>query len=220
MIENGVITATEIFGVSFKVNLVPTNTTEYSHTRQMTPKYNVIHNTGNSNKGANDDMHAKFVKNDDYVLWHFTIDDDSITQHLPINRTGFHAGDGRYGEGNSYGIGYEICEDGDMEKAIANTYKLLYYLETEGYKLMIKPHQFFSGKYCPHWILDNWGMDLFVEKYEAFKTLMETPKHWAEDDYQYLNDNGITVHDRKFDVLVTRGEVISLMARILKATKG
>ena len=39
--------------------------------------------------------------------------------------------------------------------------------------------------------------------------------HWAEGAYKYLTEEkGITIHDRRFDDAITRGEVIALMARM------
>ncbi|MCV3202462.1 N-acetylmuramoyl-L-alanine amidase, partial [Bacillus velezensis] len=90
----------------------------------------------------------------------FTVDDTEIYQHLPLNENGWHAGDGNNGTGNRKSIGIEICEnsDGDFEKAVANAQGLIKKLMKEqGISLAnVVPHQRWSGKYCPHKLLDRW----------------------------------------------------------------
>lgn len=79
----------------------------------MKPLYITVHNTSNSAKGANSASHAAFVaRSSTGVSWHYTVDDQVIYQHLPLNENGWHAGDGR-GTGNMKSIGIEICENAD-----------------------------------------------------------------------------------------------------------
>lgn len=40
--------------------------------------------------------------------------------------------------------------------------------------------------------------------------------HWAESAYDYLNNKGLDLHEKRFDESVTRGEMFSLLERILK----
>jgi N-acetylmuramoyl-L-alanine amidase len=149
----------------------------------MNPRYITIHNTANTAVGAGDEMHARYLLNGAsgrVVSWHYTVDDDSATQHLPTNKNGWHAGDGEHGEGNRYSIGIEICEnaDGDFSKAVANAIELVVYLMKEHNIDVdhVVPHQHWSGKYCPRKLLSQWGSiknrikvaykGLKVEKYE------------------------------------------------------
>ena len=55
-----------------------------------------IHDTGNDVKNADALAHAKYVTNGENVVvsWHFTVDEKSIYQHLPLSEKGKHAGDG------------------------------------------------------------------------------------------------------------------------------
>lgn len=128
----------------------------------MKPLYITVHNTSNTAKGANAASHARFVKNNPStgVSWHFTVDDTEIYQHLPLNENGWHAGDGNSGTGNRKSIGIEICEnsDGDFEKAVANAQWLIKkIMKEQGISLEnVVPHQRWSGKYCPHKLLDRW----------------------------------------------------------------
>ena len=129
----------------------------------MAPKYITIHNTANESKGANAEMHARYLNNGAggrTVSWHYTVDDHEIIQHLPTNVNGWHAGDGANGPGNRQSIGIEICEnvDGDFEKAVANAIELVQYLmRKHNIGIMnVVPHQRWSGKYCPRKLLTRW----------------------------------------------------------------
>ncbi|WP_426553965.1 N-acetylmuramoyl-L-alanine amidase [Bacillus velezensis] len=127
----------------------------------MDPAYITVHNTANTARGANAAMHARYEKNPETpTSWHFTVDEKEIYQHLPLNENGWHAGDGNRGTGNRKSIGIEICEnsDGDFEKAVSNAQWLIKKLMKEqGISLAnVVPHQHWSGKYCPHKLLDRW----------------------------------------------------------------
>lgn len=126
----------------------------------MDPAYITVHNTANTAKGASAAMHARYEKNPETpTSWHFTVDDKEIYQHLPLNESGWHAGDGN-GTGNRKSIGIEICEnsDGDFEKAVANAQWLIKKLMKEqGISLAnVVPHKHWSGKQCPRKLLDRW----------------------------------------------------------------
>ena len=216
--NKGLWEGSDLHGIPFTVDLVPETTVEYKNTVPMIPKYLVIHNTGNRSKTATDTANNNFMKNDDYVLWHFTVDEDSITQGHSFFRSGFHAGDGRTGKGNTTGIGIEITENGDVSKAVENVFLLMMELEKQFPDLIIKPHQFFSGKYCPRWILDHWGWGGFIERYETTKKSYNTtsPEHWAETPFRSLISKGIMIHEQRFDDPITRGEMFALLDRVMK----
>lgn len=165
--SKGFLTVKSIYGVPVVLNPVPTTTKEYGYTKVTNKKYIVIHNDGNLK--ADEKANAEFMKQDDNVLWHFTVG-KTIVQGLSINRSGFHAGDGECGAGNLYGIGIEID---DNEEAAYNAIKLCKFLSDESPfgKLELKPHQYFSPKkkYCPWWIFKNWGWDGFIQRYKEFE---------------------------------------------------
>ncbi|OLP66084.1 N-acetylmuramoyl-L-alanine amidase CwlH precursor [Bacillus pumilus] len=126
----------------------------------MKPSYITVHNTANTSKGADAASHASFVKRSSTaVSWHYTVDENCIYQHLPLNENGWHAGDGR-GNGNMKSIGIEICEnnDGNFEKAVENAQWLIRQLMHEhGISLSnIVPHKHWSGKECPRKLLNRW----------------------------------------------------------------
>jgi murein DD-endopeptidase MepM/ murein hydrolase activator NlpD len=114
-----------------------------------------IHNTFNSDRGANAAAHARALVNgsllDEYIRsWHFTVDDVSIYQHIPISEVAYHAG-----RGNATSLGVEICENKDMNDSaaydnaawlVANL--LLRIGQTP--KTGMKQHFDWTGKDCPH----------------------------------------------------------------------
>lgn len=213
---NGFLNVKDLNGVPVIIDPVPMDSKEFLTVKATNKKYIVIHNAGNPR--ANDTDNNNFMKVDDYLLWHFTVDEDSITQGHSILLSGFHAGDGINGKGNQYGIGIEICDDGDVAQACENAFALMQALEEDSmfYSLEVQPHKYFSGKQCPKWILDNWTWQGFMDRYHVYKRSVPK-KHWAEESYQVLADYGVIIHDRRFDEPMTRGEVIALCAKMLKA---
>lgn len=139
-------------------------------------KYIVIHETDNKAPGSDAKNHAKFLKenNESTTSWHYTVDDHEIYHHIPDDEIAYHAGDK---DGNKYGIGIELCvnTDGDFEKTFANAAKLVAYL-LKSYNLSlesIKMHHDFSGKDCPHSIIENNRFKEFkklVNYYLSYKT--------------------------------------------------
>ena len=125
---------------------------------KLVPKYVTVHDTANTDAGANAKAHAGYLKGAAAAAipasWHFTVDDKVIYQHLPLTENGWHCGDGTNGTGNRQSIGVEICEnkDGNRAQAEANaawlTAKLL---KDYGLKIAaVKQHYDWSGKNCPN----------------------------------------------------------------------
>ncbi|MED3216886.1 N-acetylmuramoyl-L-alanine amidase [Bacillus thuringiensis] len=124
-------------------------------------------------KGADARAHASYVNNgggSSGVSWHFTVDDNRIVHHLPINENGWHAGDGN-GTGNRSSIGIEICKnrDGNFEKALNYAAGLVKFLMAHlGFKIgNVVSHQYWSGKNCPRPIFNRPG------GFEGFKKMIE-----------------------------------------------
>lgn len=145
------------------VNIIQSYIPKHNRNRpgnMMKPLYITVHNTSNTAKGANAASHAVFVAHAGTdVSWHYTVDDQLIYQHLPLNENGWHAGDGR-GTGNMKSVGIEICEnaDGDFEQAVENAQWLIRKLMGElGISLSnVVPHKHWSGKQCPRKLLNRW----------------------------------------------------------------
>lgn len=165
-IVNGIIQDKEIDGIPVVVNIIQGKGLRNVRTFILIKKLIGItnHNTGNAN--ADDSDHAKWLQNVEnadklYVSPHICIDSDSITQLIPLNEVGYHAGDGK-GDGNMKTIGVEICEDRELEKAEANAIKFNAAMLMTYPDLKIFKHQDWNGKYCPHIILKRNGWDKFV----------------------------------------------------------
>ncbi|MCY8051718.1 N-acetylmuramoyl-L-alanine amidase [Bacillus spizizenii] len=171
----------------------------------MNPLYITVHNTSNAAKGADSASHARYVKNPGTATsWHFTVDDKEIYQHLPLNENGWHAGDGN-GTGNRKSIGIEICEnsDGDFEKAVSNAQWLIKKLmKDQGIPFAnVVPHQHWSGKYCPHKLLDRW--DSFkVGIKGAASSPAKTVKKASGDTYTVKKGDTLSAIAKKHGVSV------------------
>ena len=155
--------------LGLSLNLTIDHIPEGRPNRSGTPlkaEFITIHNTDNSSIGADAEAHAKFVKNTGYyihkgqkrwVSWHYTVDDDSVVRHLPLNEVGWHAGSA---EGNANSIGIEICmnEGIDQNQAFDRAQRLVaclcYDLNLE-VAVAVQPHMHWSGKLCPSLLLDG-----------------------------------------------------------------
>lgn len=167
------------------VDIVPRGNPEIRPGIFMKPQGITDHDTGNTGRGADAKAHNKLlhnwgrlpVKDTSHVSWHGAIDEDYIIQHLPFNEPAYHCGDG-WGitSGNRTTIGFEKCmhQGADRNKIEANAIALYAYLMKEmGFPISaVRPHQYWSGKYCPQLILNKYGsFRPFREKVElAYKT--------------------------------------------------
>ncbi|RTQ44868.1 peptidase C1 [Hymenobacter gummosus] len=130
--------------------------------RALTLTHITIHNTSNADRGADALMHARYVKGADAVKrrvsWHFSVDDKRCVQHLPLTEQGMHAGSSL---GNARSLGIEICENAGIDQAAANQRAALLaaaLLQRFGLPLeRVVPHKHWSGKQCPHLLLDAKG---------------------------------------------------------------
>lgn len=143
----------------------------------MTPKYITIHNTANDASANNEISYMR--NNATATSFHFAVDDTEVVQGLPVNRNGFHAGDGN-GEGNRASIGIEICYSKSggarFDAAERNAAKFTAQLLKErGWDISrVKKHQDWSGKYCPHRTLDM-GWKRFLNMVQAELTPKTPP---------------------------------------------
>lgn len=105
--------------------------------RKNAPKYIVIHDTGNTGKGANANAHFKYFNGGDRnSSADFFVDDTQVLQVNDYTRYySWHCGDGKgkYGITNANSVGIEICinSDGDYNKAFNKTIELTKYLMKE-----------------------------------------------------------------------------------------
>jgi len=138
-------------------NFIPAGRRNRPGIKLTGPKYITIHDTANPAKGADALMHARYLKGDDAAnrpaSWHFTVDDQRVVQHIPLDEVAWHAGDGSKGPGNTSSIAIEICEnvDCDRAKAEANAAELVAYLLKQfGLPIdAVVQHNRWTGKDCP-----------------------------------------------------------------------
>ena len=82
-------------------NLVPENKYNIKCPYEMDAEYITVHNTANDATAKNEI--AYMIKNNNEVSYHFAVDDKEAVQGLPLDRNGWHAGDG-IGTGNRNSI--------------------------------------------------------------------------------------------------------------------
>lgn len=114
-----------------------------------------MHNTANNASAANEISYMR--NNDSSTSYHFCADEKSAIQGLPLDRNGWHAGDGKNGQGNRKHIGIEIARSTDYSpgvfeaaerKSAALAAKLC---QRFGWGVdQIKAHRDFASKNCPH----------------------------------------------------------------------
>lgn len=120
-----------------------------------------IHNTYNKTKAKNETDYCK--NNDNEVSFHVAIDDNGAIQVVPFNRNAWHCGDGGNGYGNRNTVGLEICySTGNASQYLKSEQNAIKYaaglcveLGIVATKDTIKKHEDWSGKHCPHRILDE-----------------------------------------------------------------
>ena len=124
-----------------------------------------IHDTANDASAMSEISYM--LNNDLYTSFHYAVDDCRVVQGLPLNRNGFHAGDGANGRGNRKAIAIEVCyskSGGERYlKSRENAAELCaILLKARGWGVnKITKHQDYSGKYCPHRNLDM-GWNNFI----------------------------------------------------------
>lgn len=195
--ESGIFNVKEIYGVPVTVNLVEPKGKRNVRTFMplKEPYYISVHDTQNYASSAGDEMHAKYIQNVEnedsaYVSWHITVDEDSITQHIPLFELTYNSGSKW---GNKCTISIEICVNGDFSKAMENALKVIIFLQEELCipNEKVKPHYYFADnkKLCPKHILiseskaeSNWG--IFISSLDSLRdTISKSKLDNIPDDY-------------------------------------
>ena len=182
----------------------------------MTPQYITIHNTANDASADNEYKFMTSTNAKSTTGWHIVVDDVKAIYAVPLNRNSFHSGDGANGTGNRKSIGIEICysKSGGSRytQAEENCVQLVAsLLKKYGWGIdRVKKHQDWSGKRCPHRILDEGRWESFKARIQAAlngapsqipdqspKTIkvgskvrigtMSKYKYWVPDEIKILN---------------------------------
>lgn len=123
-----------------------------------TAEYLTVHETANTNKGANAAAHANLQTNGNVrsASWHETVDDKEAVISFPANVICWHAGTSA---GNRRSYGLEICvnSDGDFKKAVDNAaQRAAAWLKARNKGVdWIRQHEDWSGKDCPNYLRDG-----------------------------------------------------------------
>lgn len=155
--------------LNIKVDLIPKGRYGRRLDRPMQPKFITIHSTQNYTGDAY--AHAKALKRGalrggvcGYLCWHFTVQDDTVIQHIPTSERGEHADFD--GPGNRYSIGIEMCEHKSnnqlqtMERTAKLAASLMYHHGIPISNVRAHYHWPRKGydkpnKNCPHFLMDN-----------------------------------------------------------------
>lgn len=160
-------------------------------------KYLVIHDTGNTNKGAGALAHRNYVENNARgASAHYFVDDKVIVQFVGDSSSAGSVGDGKgkYGITNANSLSIEMCinSDADYAKTYKNTVELTKNLMKK-FNIPIDRvvrHYDASRKSCPnHMKQNNWS------KWWKFKEDIQKPIEWQIDlskDSEFGNDDFIT----------------------------
>lgn len=133
-----------------------------------------IHETANTNKGANADMHKRWLHSGaggSYVGFNFVVDDKKITQLTPLNEWTWAAGTPA-GNRTSWHIESCVNSDGDITKTRRNTAALAgAILAAQGWAIaaMVQHHVWY-GKDCPYQLRRNNLWPQFVNQAAAARS--------------------------------------------------
>lgn len=174
------------------------------------PKYIVIHDTGNTSKGAGADNHYKYFNGGNRnASAHFFIDDKKILQVVEIKDSAWHCGKWYVSSPevkdctNNNSIGIEICvnQDCNIDVAIKKAQELVLYL-MEMYNIpaeRVITHRMCTGKNCPANI--KWVM-LEVKKEDEYikavnklveKGIISSPEIWKKKKYTQKNVESLII---------------------------
>ncbi|MDV6367405.1 N-acetylmuramoyl-L-alanine amidase C-terminal domain-containing protein [Bacillus cereus] len=144
----------------------------------MKPKYITVHNTYNDATAENEVNYM--ISNNNEVSFHVAVDDKKAIQGIPWERNAWACGDGNR-SGNRESISVEICyskSGGDRYyKAEDNAVDVVRQLMSM-YNIPIenvRTHQSWSGKYCPHRMLDEGRWGAFIQKVKSGNVTTTSP---------------------------------------------
>jgi N-acetylmuramoyl-L-alanine amidase len=127
---------------------------------EMMPKYLTIHNTANDASAVAEIAYMQ--RNSNQTSFHVAIDDKHAIVGIPFDRIAWHCGDGSSAtSGNRTSIGIEICysKSGGAKYNQAEANAIEYtaqLLKKYGWGIdRVRFHKEWSGKNCPHRILDE-----------------------------------------------------------------
>lgn len=85
--------------LTIKQSILPDDSKNKSNANRVSTQFVTVHDTANNSKGADEEMHARYIYNcavsgEREASWHYSVGDDQIIQHVKIDEIAWHAGDG------------------------------------------------------------------------------------------------------------------------------
>lgn len=163
------------YGIKLVTQIVPKNLMPYKCPFVISKEFGVAHNAGTPNDPDALTLSKSMSRTKEEKSWHFSVDESTIVQNLPLNRNCWAQGDYTSGWKSKNGIAYEMCRDLDdineekfklAERNAAILMAELMYQNGWGLD-SIKKHQDFADKYCPHRTLDL-GWDRYVDMVKQY----------------------------------------------------
>ena len=192
-------------------------------------RYIVIHDTGNSDKGADAENHYKYFNGGNRnASADFFVDDHEIWQVNDYNKNySWHCGSyNDSGITNKNSVGIEICinADGNYDKAVSNTIELVKELMRElsvPWECVVR-HYDASGKICPQTMsTNNWAA--WKEFKERLKGGSSMTEDWAKEAIEWAVENKILYGDENGDYQLdkpcTRREMVAFLHRLYQLVK-
>lgn len=131
----------------------------------ISPSVVRVHEVGNQNPGADEEMHVRFVHGGGgsaRVSFHFVVGPTKAVQILYLNENAWHASDGYWGEGNRDSIAIETIQIGDFDKTLNHLTWLIAELFTNPARFALRDDLTFSDDLHPEFYLEkihqhNWS---------------------------------------------------------------
>ncbi|MBN6206311.1 LysM peptidoglycan-binding domain-containing protein [Ralstonia pickettii] len=202
------------------VDIISKNNSKIRPGGSMKPTFITDHDTGNAGRGANAEMHNRYIhnmasynpKDTSHVSWHLTVDENFIYQHIPFDEPAYHCGDGfgvKSGNRTSIGVEKTMNVDGDRAKVEENAIALHVYLLKNVINKTpsnVVPHQHWSGKYCPAVILKRDGsFNPFRKRIQAaFDGAKLSPKPTESNMHTVKRGDTLSAIAQKYNTTVAK----------------
>ena len=165
----------EKYGIKVIPKIVPKDLMPHKCPFTIDKQFTITHNAGTSGNPSAETLSDSMDNTTEERSWHFSVDESTIVQNIPLNRNSWAAGDYSSGWNSKNGINIEICRDMEGENADKFSMaerngailvaELMY--QNGWTKDTIRKHQDFANKYCPHKTLDL-GWDRYVDMVISF----------------------------------------------------
>ena len=192
---------------------------KYNHYNGNTPKYIVIHYTGNSKDTAKNNA-IYFGRGNRNASAHYFVDDTSIYQVVEDKNGAWHVGNTKTEVNNKNSIGIEMCCSGNYTvsaKTEQNTIELVkhlmkkYNIPVENVRTHAEVTKY--SKTCPNWSANNWKRwnDFKSKLKGSTSTSTSTGTFKVRIKCNVLNIRQSASFDSKVVGTVKKGEVFTIV---------